>query len=233
MPDASDILRYSVFWWFYVRASDDALDSEMLRHFSTTTINGHQYAEAVIPLPCGTGFSLEITITPELGSVNLGLRNARTNAVAEMGWWDDARWHPHGLRWSELEKLYQYWLNDSLPNIHPSAAFLLLAVFVGNGADERDQFSERKGAIAGHYEQLRLFTPVEITELVDHTFVLPTEEDYNWSQDRELGWVFGGQYPCYSIRNREHRSGAEGRFPFSDWSRVMAQLPSSSWRRAR
>src|SRR5262249_60215676 len=109
--------------------------------------------------------------------------------------------------------------------ITAGAAFLLLAFFLGNGADERDQFSERRDAIAIHYEHLQLFTPAEITELVDRTFVLPTEEDYNWSQDNELGWVFGGEYPCYSLRNREHWGGTEGRSLFSDWSMVVAQLP--------
>ena len=225
MPDASQILGYSEFWRFYVRASDEPLGEEILRHFSRTSINAREYAEAVIALPCGSEFSLEITITPDLGSVNLGLRNARMNRVAEMGWWDDARWHPHALRWSELVKLHQYWLNESLPRIHPSAAFLVLALFVGHGADERGNFADRKEAIAQHYEQLQLFTPTEIAELVKHTFVLPSEEDYNWSKDDELGWVFGGEYPCYSLRNREHWGGTEGRFPFSDWSMVVAQLP--------
>src|SRR5215510_10564360 len=101
MPDASAILRYSAFWRFYVSASDDPPDNEILRHFGTTTIHGREYAEAVIPVPCGSDFSLEITITPDLGSVNLGLRKAHSNVVAEMGWWDDARWHPRALRWSE------------------------------------------------------------------------------------------------------------------------------------
>jgi hypothetical protein len=207
-----------------VRATEDRLDNEILRHFSTTSVNGRDYPEATVALPCGAEYSLQITITPDLGSVNLGLRNAQTNRVAEMGWWDDARWHPHGLRWSELETLHQYWGN-SLERIHPSAGFLLLALFVGHGAHERHDFAARKETIAKHYQQLQLFTSNEIAELVERTFVLPCEEDYNWSQDDELGWVFGGEYPCYSIRNREHSGGAEGRFPFSDWTMALAKLP--------
>jgi hypothetical protein len=227
MPDASNILRYRDFWRFYVGVSDDPLDVEILRHFDSVTIQGRKYPEAMIPLRCGTHFSLEVRITPDLGSVNLGLRNARQNVVAKMGWWDDARWHPHALRWLELERLEHYWLSDSATRLHPSAAFLLLALFVGHGADESDQFPERKATIARHYGELQLFTTTEITELVDRTFVLPSDEDYNWSQDNDLGWVFGGEYPCYSLRNREHADGSEGRFPFSDWATVMAHLPPS------
>jgi hypothetical protein len=226
MADASDILGYRAFWRFYVRASDEPLGEEILRQFGRNIINGREYPQAVIALPCGSEFSLELTISPDLGSVNLGLHNAQMNRVAEMGWWDDARWHPHALRWSELKRLHQYWLSDSLGHIHPSAAFLLLGLFVGHGADERGDFEARKETIAEHYEQLQLFTPTEIAELVERTFVLPSEEDYTWSEDDELGWVFGGEYPCYSIRNREHCGGTEGRFPFSDWSMVVAHLPS-------
>ncbi len=100
----------------------------------------------------------------------------------------------------------------------------MLALFVGHGADERDDFAARKANIAKHYERLQLFTPTEIEEMAERTFVIPSEKDYNWSQDDELGWVFGGEYPCYSLRNREHWGGAEGSFPFLDWSMVLAHL---------
>jgi len=225
MPNNTIILRHKAFWLFYAGADDEPLDDDVVRHFDTTTINRREYLEAVIPLPCGADFSLEVTISPDLGSVNLGLRNANTNAVAEMGWWDDARWHPHALRWSELTRLHQYWVSRLAPAIHPSAAFLLLARFVGNGLDERDHFSQRKDVIRDHYEELQLFTLAETTKLADKTFVLPSEDDYRWTEDDEFGWVFGGEYPCYSIRNREHSGGSEGLFPFSDWSTVFDQLP--------
>ena len=145
-----------------------------------------------------------------------------------MGWWDDARAHPHALRWSELERLYSYWLDESVDCMHPSAAFLLLSIFVGNGANERDEFRERKLTIASHFARLGLFTEAEISELADRTFVLPLADDYRWSYDQKLGWLFGGEYPCYSLRNREHSAGSEGRFPFSDWSEVIAALPPPS-----
>jgi hypothetical protein len=224
MP-ATPILRYKAFWQYYTRTTEDPLNEEVLRHFGTAAINGRTHAEAVLALPIGSEFSLQITISPDLGSVDLGLQSARTNQVAEMGWMDDARSHPHAVRWSELEKLYRYWLNRLPQDIHPSAAFLLLAIFVGHGADEADQFAARKDAIAGHYQRLQLFSPHEIAVLAKRTFVRPIESDYNWSEDDELGWVFGGHYPCYSLRNRAHSDGAEGRFPFSNWLEVLAQLP--------
>ena len=104
-------------------------------------------------------------------------------------------------------------------------AFLLLALFVGHGVDERGQLSARKDVLAKHYQHLNLFSLSEVAELSDRTVVLPSEDEYKWSQDNELGWVFGGEYPCYSIRNRDHYGGAEGRFPFAEWATVVTQLP--------
>ena len=78
--------------------------------------------------------------------------------------------------------------------------------------------------IRDHFKRLRLFSESEIAALANKTLVLPSEDDYRWTEDEELGWVFGGDYPCYSIRNREHSDGSEGLFPFSEWSSVVAQL---------
>ncbi len=225
MTNAIALLREKAFWFFYVHANEDPLPSEVLRHFGTTNINGRVYPEAVVSLSCGDRLSLQITITPDLASIDLALRDAGTDAVAEMGWWDDARWHPHALRWSELLRLHEYWTERLDAAVHPSAAFLLLAVFVGHGSDERDRSAERKALIASHYERLKLFNAAEVAQLTDDTFILPSEDDYRWTRDEELGWVFGGDYPCYSIRNREHSGGSEGMFPFSEWATAMAQLP--------
>jgi hypothetical protein len=222
-----DFLRLPRFWRFYVRLGGTPLDGEALGLFGATTINGEAYAESIISLRCGEGCFLELTVTPQLAMVNLGLRTARTSHSAEMGWWDDARWHPFALRWWELERLHQYWLDEPIDGVPPSAAFLLLAVFVGHGADEHGLVAERKEVVAEHYRRLALFSPSEVAELSERTVILPAEDDYKWSRDGELSWVFGGEYPCYSLRNREHSGGEEGRFPFAEWSRIVAQLPAA------
>ena len=86
----------------------------------------------------------------------------------------------------------------------------------------------RKAVLAEHYRRLSLFSQSEVTALSERTLVLPSEEDdYKWSKDNELGWIFGGAYPCYSIRNREHVDGAEGRFPFAEWATIVAKLPAA------
>jgi hypothetical protein len=112
MSDSSEFLRLKQFWRFYVPLDEDEgemvpLDGEILALFGTTEIDGRPYAQSVISLRCGQDGFVDLTIRPELSFVNLGLRNCRTNSSSDMGWWDNARWHPFALRWSELERLHQ------------------------------------------------------------------------------------------------------------------------------
>lgn len=175
-------------------------------------------------MPCGIGHLLEVSILPAFSSIDLGLRNTAANTVAEMGWWDDARWHPHALRWEELVKLHAYWRKQADFLLHPCAAFLLIALFVGHGTDEQSRYSHRREVFRQHYGQLQIFDGAEIDEVSNATLILPSEADYKWTIDDELGWVFGGEYPCYSIRNRDHASGSEGYFPFAEWAKIVDQL---------
>ena len=103
-------------------------------------------------------------------------------------------------------------------------ALHLLAPFVGIGVDERDVLPTMQARIASSYDKLGLFSTDEVRELSEATLRLPTEDDYRWTRDATLGWVFGGEYPCYSIRNLEHANGQEGRFPFADFRGLMHAL---------
>ena len=98
MSSSTDFLRLPQFWRFYTHLDATLLDGEVLKLFGTTAINGRPYAESTISLACGQDCFLDLTMTPQLGTVNLGLRSIRTNQRSEMGWWDDARWHPFALR---------------------------------------------------------------------------------------------------------------------------------------
>lgn len=130
-----------------------------------------------------------------------------------LGWWDDARWHPFALRWSELRTLCDAWSqrSDVLTSPFP---LLLLGRFVGFGVDEDEARQEAARLVDNAYRSLG-FSSDDVAKLVGSSLPVANEEDYQWTHDSELGWLFGGEYPCYSLRNREHRGGEEGRFPFA------------------
>jgi hypothetical protein len=228
MADVAAILRHKAFWPFYVQMTEDELAGDILRHFDPSPGEDEEYESIDINLPCGADHSLSLTIEPNWFHIGLGLQERGTGKLIEMGWWDQARWHPFAIRWNELLALYEYWQQSLRPSIHPSVAFLLIAPFVGHGADEKKEFTDRQRVILGHYEKLDLYSKSKCQALAKATLILPSEKDYRWTHDNELGWVFGGEYPCYSLRNAAHASGEEGTFPFADWQRVVDGLPDVS-----
>lgn len=68
------------------------------------------------------------------------------------------------------------------------------------------------------------FPAEDVSTLAKHTTLAVTEEDYRWTRDAELGWVFGGEHPCYSLRSRAHSDGAEGVFPFEEFWQYFSDV---------
>lgn len=227
MPDVTAILDHKAFWRYYTRVTEEPLKGRVLKYFDKVVGNDDEdegYENLVITLPCGPMQSLSLSVCPEAYSIELGLKVNRRES--SMGWWDDVRWHPFAIRWEELLSLHRYWeaLKDN--PVHPNAAFLLLAVFVGHGVDEQESLDDRKSVLRDHFAQLELFSKAECKKLAERSLILPAEKDYTWTRDGKLGWIFGGgEYPCYSLRNREHAGGEEGKFPFSAWKTVVRGLP--------
>jgi hypothetical protein len=142
-----------------------------------------------------------------------------------LAWWD-ARWHPYGLRWSEAETIARHLarVTSAPPDPIP---LLLLARFAGIAPADQAGLELARNQVADGYRRMGLFNEEEIRGLVDCTISCPSEEDYAWSLDNELGWVFSGDYPCYSIRNRAHVGGAEGLFPFRQFADLIERLTAS------
>ncbi|MGE3803229.1 MAG: hypothetical protein AB7K24_01000 [Gemmataceae bacterium] len=211
MSDRDQILHDKSFWLFYNTANESHLDSAL-----------RELTEFEFRLNCPAPYVLEIDVRFDFWTINLGLRLGEKKH--ELGWWDEARWHPFALRWAELELFQRYWQQHGCTHGVPES-LLLLAPFVGNVAPEHSDFSRRKVTIAKAYEDLGiLLTAKEVADLTRHAFVQPSEDDYHWKEDAELGWVIGGDYPCYSIRNREHETRGEGRFPFQEFRALIAML---------
>jgi hypothetical protein len=222
MDDLQSLLATKEFWFYYQGSGVDQLDAGLVQRFAPKKPGG-EYDPLTIRLECASPYAIEIEVTLDYYTVNLSL--TKQDKSFELGWWDDARWHPFALRWQEVGKLMRYWAAHPTPSsVAPATALLLLARFVGNGVDEGDALRARRKRVAVAYRQLGIFSISEIKRLLKNTLLRPSEDDYRWRRHRTLGWVFGGEYPCYSIRNEEHADGGEGRFPFVEWKRVLARI---------
>ncbi|GAA3227418.1 hypothetical protein ACFO1B_22250 [Dactylosporangium siamense] len=138
----------------------------------------------------------------------------------ELGHWDQARWHPFCLRWSELEAVVAQL--RAAPDRHPlppEVGMLLLARWVGHGSDETALLDERRAVLAGTFERLGLFHGAEAARMAAQLMQAVPEDDYAWRWDGGRGWLLGGDYAGYSIRNDSH-----GRFPFPEFTEFRRQL---------
>lgn len=138
----------------------------------------------------------------------------------ELGHWDQARWHPFCLRWSELEAVVAQM--RAAPDRHPlppDMALLLLARWVGHGSDESALLDARREGIAATLERLGLFQGDDAVRMAANLLRAVPDEDYAWRWDGERGWTFGGEYPHYSKRNDSH-SG----FPFAQFAEFRREL---------
>ncbi len=157
---------------------------------------------------------LDLSLDANEGSKSIALVDLATGAEHPLGWWDEARWHPFALRWNELERLASDWRARGI-ELRPPVPLLLLSCFVGFGVDDDEQRRLAAAAVADGFRMLG-FAARDASALAGAALPRLGERDYRWTRDAELGWLFGGKYPCYSLRNREHLGGAEGAFPFAE-----------------
>ncbi|WP_431676517.1 hypothetical protein [Kitasatospora sp. KL5] len=175
----------------------------------------------------GDGPSLVLDVELDNEYVGLGLRLPGQGEPVELGWDDQAHFHPHVMRWAELELLARAFALHDPALRHPGPVLALLARFVM--LDEGD-------------------TADVITPLVDAAFGLVRPggeapggagvraETRDWFELRDLRgtgltWTDEGRRsavsqpddprtirPLYSLR----QPGAED-FPFEGWGELLAR----------
>ena len=221
MANVAELLSLRNFWLSYCNEGEYSIDEDLMRQYSTLG----EDSGVIFRFPCLASHAIEFDVRLDACTVELMLVNVQNDERRELAWWDDIRWHPFWLRWLELEKLHRYWQEH--PDLLPCssvATLPLLAPFVGTGIDEIDALPVRRERIAAAYRELGLLSAEEIGRLVESALRGPPEDDYRWTHHEMLGWVFAGEYPCYSLRNAAHSDGREGRFPFAEFATLMHQL---------
>src|SRR5262245_24906495 len=153
MANLAEVLSLRDFLLSYCNESDYRLDESLIQQYATPDEDGR--GSFRLPRPAPPAIELEVQF--EFHAVDVTLVNVQSGKRCELGWWDEARWHPFWLRWLELEKLHRYWQEypDLLP-CSPVATLPLLAPFVGTGVDETNALPARRGDVAAAYRGLGL-----------------------------------------------------------------------------
>lgn len=220
--NSAELLYEKSFWLYYLGDEDYEIDASVVEKYGCGDQHGESYVQFVLPCPKPFAIHISVGLTVRAIDATLAYGDKKNS---ELGWWDEARSHPFFLRWEEFDKLVRYWETcHSQDTSTVLVSKLLLSRFTGNPTDDQRAIAPRRKQIALAYESLKLFSQQEIQKLVEKTVIMAFEEDYAWTIDKELGWVFGGEYPCYSLRNAEHADGKEGRFPFQAFREMIDSL---------
>ncbi|MEV4641489.1 hypothetical protein AB0J80_29505 [Actinoplanes sp. NPDC049548] len=143
----------------------------------------------------------------------------------EIGHWDQARWHPWCLRREEASAVAAFMRahpgDHGLENgctVSPDLAELLLSRFVGHATDDAAGLAAHRAEVAGRFLRMGLFDAAE-AERVAESMVRTPPDRYAWTRSQTHGWLFGGDYGCYSNRDLGH-----SHFPFDDFAAFRAML---------
>jgi len=134
-----------------------------------------------------------------------------------MGWDDQAHWHPHVLRWKELEAICRCLAVRDPRLAHPGIPLLLIYRFAQGDAD--DDPNAVRATIAAGWRSLNLFSESEIVQAVQQTdtHVIPREGDRQWVWEATHGWV-NSRDEAYSLRQAHNE-----RFPFALFNGMLAE----------
>jgi len=187
MVEPIEILNAPEFWRYYQFGDAPLPDDLLICYLAKQFSKEHKqdwYDDLSINLPLYDEFELEIMVGFNYWSINFAFRNLKKNSLHQCGWWDDSRWHPFAIQWSELQGLYQHWQSqpETIP-IEPEQAFLLLAKFVGVGKQDRDKKKQYEKELVKAYEALDIFRSKEVQNLKAATIADPPDDDYQWSED--------------------------------------------------
>jgi hypothetical protein len=171
-----------------------------------------------IDLPLGTSHVLRLRVS--LGYVSLMLVVAPAREV-ELGWDDEAHWHPHALRWSEIVAIRER-LHAQRRESPRDAALALLLLFRFAPLVDDQEFADASVALAAPMSELAALSSKEQARALARV-------DFRragavWVHEAG-GWTISQVEP---IPNRQPEVYSlrvpGGPFPFEAWRRLAGEL---------
>ncbi len=177
-----------------------------------------QLAGRTIRFTLAGGYKLSLSLDEGLHYFSLGFTAPRQETV-EIAWDDQAHWHPHVLRWQELELICRAIALQDSRLAHPGLVLLLLHRFapicVGDDLDVIVPMLETA------WRQLDLFSDSEIARWIERADA--RDAGFAWRYHEEVGgWCIeqDGERAArglYTLRDAGNKE-----FPFAQWARMIA-----------
>lgn len=172
----------------------------------------------------GAGSALTLSLDPGFGYLSLSLESPLLSAPVEVGWDDQAHFHPDVLRWSELEAICTA-VAATEHDAHPGLPLLLLSRFAPICVGDDVEFIVDRLAAAWRAVAPGVPTRVVRTRIED---LDRRRAAFEWSREPEVGWVpKPGRKGLHSLRSVQNPE-----FPFKAWNEFIAQAESVSLKAA-
>ncbi|KUL41468.1 hypothetical protein [Actinoplanes awajinensis] len=195
----------------------------------------------VVEFSVGGGYGLVLDICVGLRSINLAMRTPDSSEPLDLGWDDQAHWHPDALRWAELDLIARAAavLDHTLRHPGPVLALAGRFVVLGSG-DDLDAVTPMMDAAFGTPPAPQADVDPEVPMLdVDFGPPRPVETwwprtrdwlhridgRYNgvvWQQDEAGVWTVHQDEAENIDRDLYSLRGPDGDFPFAAWQELMA-----------
>lgn len=165
-----------------------------------------------LAFPVGADYTLFLSFDPALSYFGLDLKYPGNAEPTQIAWDDQAHWHPHVLRWEELDLICRCvsLTEPTLP--HPGLPLVLLHRFAPVCLGDRVDVIHPM--ILEAYRTVGAFTEDRITEMV-HRYDR-RQDEFVWRRSDSHGWypdqddAVGQRGPVYSLRHPENPE-----FPFA------------------
>jgi hypothetical protein len=180
-------------------------------------------ASCRLDIPVGAGYGLGLDFPSHFSDVDLSLLlpDAQRSELAEDNL---SHWHPHVLRWEELDLICKCAAIQDATLPHPGLPLLLLYRFAP--ITECDNVDRIFPLLRDAWRSLRLFDEEQINKFVQR--VDKRGSKFEWRFEDSLGWALHqdtrpeGKATLYTFRSRP-RASASASFPFAEYGRMVEE----------
>jgi hypothetical protein len=217
LPDAlSAAVRVKRFWTDFLWMTDAAFPEEG----EEDERDYPAFGTCHLVFPAGP-HAVTLTFDDMHCSFSLGLLPAGEKEPVQIGWDDQTHWHPHVLRWDELDLLCRCAALTDPSLAHPGPPLLLLHRFapicVGDDVDMIHPLLESA------WRSLGLLSDAELSKLIEGADRRPA--GFTWRRHDQRGWSLhqseedelASECGLYTLRNGENEE-----FPFAAWNELIA-----------
>jgi hypothetical protein len=195
----------------------------------------------VAEFPVGGGYTLVLNIDAGLGMVRLAMRCPASVKTLELGWDDQAHWHPDALRWTELDLIARAAAVVDPELRHPGLVLALAARFVVlDHNDKLDAITPLMDAAFGppptpsiEADPTTPTLPIDFPLPVPAATWWPRTRDWlhrvdgrysgvAWHQDEAGTWTVDQDDSIEVDRYLYSLRRPNGEFPFAEWRDLLA-----------